>query len=420
MKFFFKILEKEWNQALHKTYKKLASSLKNEVLENVSYVLEYLTIKKIIKKELKPKLIVINGPACAGKSTVGKILEKFNFQRIPRITDRAKRRGEIDGKDYHFVDTITFNTLLKSNMILAGKTTYGFSRGFFKKNFKQLASTVYSKKQYYTEGDSSLQAFKEAENIFKLSPKIVLNIFILPPSFRELYRRLSNQYKSGNFTKEEFKTRLIEGIHYLTKSINHFKDFPNSLFIVNDDVNRIDSIFSLFEIKNNTKQVENIISFLNGKKKLQGITTKNYAHQAGLLHPISVIYVFNSRGKLIIQKRSDSGLWDHSAAGHLNIGETHKNAAQRELAEELGISNVSLSFLGSGIMTHSLIPIKTRHYFNLFTCSYDGQLKIQTDEVLEVDYVSLKELEKRLLKEPETFSGGFHATYKYFSKLAKK
>lgn len=420
MKISLKILEKEWDEILFKIYKKLIVGFKNEVPKDISYALEYLTIKKLITKELKPKLIVINGPACAGKSTVGKILEKLNFHRIPRLTDRPKRRGEIDGKDYRFIDITTFNSLLKKDKILAGKTTYGFNRGFLKEDFKQLAYTIHFKKQYYTEGNSSLQAFREAKNIFNLSSKDVLNIFILPPSFRELFKRLSNQHKDGNFTKEEFKTRLTEGIKYLSKSIDHFKDFPNSLFIVNDNVGRVNSILFLFEIKNNANKNEDIIPFLDSKKKIQGITTRNYAHQIGLLHPISVIYVFDSKGELLIQKRAGNGLWDHSVAGHLDISESYQEAARRELSEELGISDVSLSFLGSGTMIHPLIPPKISHHFNLFSCSYNGPLKIQSDEVLETYYISLKELEKRFLEKPKEFSGGFHATYKYYSRLAKK
>lgn len=420
MKIPFKILEKEWNQILLNIVKNFSVSSKEEIPKSLPCAIEYLTIKKLLTKELKPKLIVINGPAGAGKSTIGKVLEKLNFQRIPRLTDRLKRSEEIDGKDYYFISTTAFSALLNKNKILAGKTTYGFNRGFLKNNFKKFSFTIHSKKQYYTEGDSSLQAFKEAKNIFKLSSEDVLNIFILPPSFRELFKRLSLQEKNGNFTKEELKTRLKEGVYYLSKSIKHFKDFPNSLFVVNDDIGRVNSILSLFEIKNKAKQGENIIPFLNKEKKLQGLTTRDFAHQTGLIHPISVIYIFNSKGELLIQKRSNNGLWDHSAAGHLNLGENYQDAAKRELTEELGISDAPLSFLGSETMRHRLIPATMCHYFFLFSCIYNESLKLQKNEVLETNYLSLKELKQRLKKEPKMFSGGFHATIKYYSKLAKK
>lgn len=415
MEHSFAILEKKWNKIINEIYKKISINQKDDIPEDKSYALEYFTVKKIATKKIRPILIVINGPGGAGKTTVGKILETLRWERIPRVTDRPKRFKEVDGKDYCFITSPEFNKLLKKDKILAGKTTYDFNRGFLKENFKKLTHT-HLKKQYYAEGDSSLQAFKEAKNLFNLSFNTVLNIFIFPLSFKELYRRLSDQHKEGNFTKEEFKTRLLEGVNYLSKSIIHLKDFPNSLYIVNDDINRVASILSLFSTKNTQTISNDIIPFFDNNKKLHGITTKNYAHQNGLLHSISVVYVFDSKNRLIVQKRSNTGQWDHSAAGHLNLGETYKNAAQRELIEELGISNISLSFVGGGILEHSLIPINMCHSFNLFTCIYDGPLKIQTEELLEIECISLEKLEERLKNDPKSFSGGFHATYDYYKK----
>jgi len=64
------------------------------------------------------------------------------------------------------------------------------------------------------------------------------------------------------------------------------------------------------------------------------------AHQKGLLHRISVVYLTNNKNQILIQKRSDGRL-DHSAAGHVDVGESYLAAAERELEEELGVRGLS-------------------------------------------------------------------------------
>ena len=71
--------------------------------------------------------------------------------------------------------------------------------------------------------------------------------------------------------------------------------------------------------------------------------SRDEVHQKKLMHRSVHILVFNSQVNLFLQKRSlikdeNPGLWDTSAAGHLDSGEDYLNCAKRELKEELGIS----------------------------------------------------------------------------------
>jgi isopentenyl-diphosphate delta-isomerase type 1 len=75
-----------------------------------------------------------------------------------------------------------------------------------------------------------------------------------------------------------------------------------------------------------------------------GARRRGDVHRLGLLHRSVHILVFNSRGELLLQKRSmakdiSPGLWDTSAAGHVDFGESYDDCARRELGEELGIAN---------------------------------------------------------------------------------
>ena len=70
---------------------------------------------------------------------------------------------------------------------------------------------------------------------------------------------------------------------------------------------------------------------------------RHIIHATGLRHRAVHILVFNEQGQLFLQKRSmkkdlNGGLWDTSAAGHVDAGEDYDVSAVREIEEELGIS----------------------------------------------------------------------------------
>lgn len=76
--------------------------------------------------------------------------------------------------------------------------------------------------------------------------------------------------------------------------------------------------------------------------RIIGPRTRGDLHRLGLRHRSVHILVFNSAGELFLQKRSchkdiSPGLWDTSAAGHVDLGEDYDEAAVRELGEELGL-----------------------------------------------------------------------------------
>lgn len=74
-----------------------------------------------------------------------------------------------------------------------------------------------------------------------------------------------------------------------------------------------------------------------------------------LLHRVIHVVVFNSKGEFLLQKRSLEkeqfpGLWTSSASGHIAKGQTPKEAAIRELEEEVGLVDVRLEFVDKFIL----------------------------------------------------------------------
>ena len=82
-----------------------------------------------------------------------------------------------------------------------------------------------------------------------------------------------------------------------------------------------------------------------------GSATRGECHSGSkLLHPVVHIHVFDSDGRLFLQKRPEwkdiqPGKWDTSVGGHVDYGETIADAALRETREELSITNDDFKYL---------------------------------------------------------------------------
>lgn len=84
------------------------------------------------------------------------------------------------------------------------------------------------------------------------------------------------------------------------------------------------------------------VDVVDAHDNIVGSASREEAHKKELLHRGVSVLVFNPEGKVFIQKRSPKkdlfpGLWECSMSGHVKKGETAKDAALRELDEELGI-----------------------------------------------------------------------------------
>ena len=132
------------------------------------------------------------------------------------------------------------------------------------------------------------------------------------------------------------------------------------------------------------------IVFVDENDDVIGAGTKEQAWTNGDIHRIARLFVFNSKGELLIHKRSDKldnlpGKWDQSAAGHVDEGEDYLEAAQRELKEELGIENVELEEVGKFYQDEIDEDGKIKKRFNmLYEVRYDDGVNFNENEVSEI------------------------------------
>lgn len=89
------------------------------------------------------------------------------------------------------------------------------------------------------------------------------------------------------------------------------------------------------------------IVFVNDKDEVIGAGTKEEAWKHGNIFRSVKIFIFNTKGELLIQKRSLNlanfpGKWDMSVGGHVDEGGEYMDAAVREIKEEVGIESLKL------------------------------------------------------------------------------
>jgi len=117
--------------------------------------------------------------------------------------------------------------------------------------------------------------------------------------------------------------------------------------------------------------------------KVIGKATRGECHGGSkLLHPVVHLHVFNSKGELFLQKRPDwkdiqPGKWDTAVGGHIDYGETLEAALQREVSEELGISDFCADFMGKYVFESQ----REKELVYVHRTTYDGHIQPSADEL---------------------------------------
>ena len=145
-----------------------------------------------------------------------------------------------------------------------------------------------------------------------------------------------------------------------------------------------------------------ILPVVDGNDEVVGKKERALVHRDGDLHRVSHVWVYNSKGEILCQKRSGKvevrpGVWDYPVGGHVKFGSTYEETALAELDEELGI-NANKGSLKHLFNTRADIfdgEIKCVMFVDTFALQCEGDAsELKLDEsVSQAKWFSLEELE---------------------------
>ena len=166
-------------------------------------------------------MLILSSPSGAGKTTLVRLLSKNrDFHISISHTTRKPRINEIQDEDYHFVDNDKFKNLIKKDEFLEYAKVFNHFYGTTKtpviNNLKNGKNVIF---------DIDWQGAEQIKNK-KLEYKLI-TFFVLPPSKKVLFDRLSNR---------DMKDKLIaeERMKVFSKDIQHWKNYD--YVVINDNL----------------------------------------------------------------------------------------------------------------------------------------------------------------------------------------
>jgi isopentenyl-diphosphate delta-isomerase len=147
-----------------------------------------------------------------------------------------------------------------------------------------------------------------------------------------------------------------------------------------------------------------------------GTMGKMEVHEKALLHRAFSIFIFNSKGEMLLQQRSYSkyhsaGLWTNTCCSHPSPGVGTLQAAQKRLAEEMGFQTElqkAFHFTYKAAFENGL----TEHEFDhVYIGTYNGQITPNPDEVASFCYKGLPEIENSLKTDPAKYTSWFKIAF---------
>jgi len=141
---------------------------------------------------------------------------------------------------------------------------------------------------------------------------------------------------------------------------------------------------------------EEILEVVDHRDRVIGTERRGVIHELGLMHRSAQVLVFNAAGQLFLQKRSIDkdefpGLWDSSAAGHVNPGESYHECALRELNEELGIDRTEPL---TRLFSFSASEATGYEHCSVFSCVHEGPMTLQAEEVAQGKWLTPAEMDR--------------------------
>jgi guanylate kinase len=198
--------------------------------------------------------LVLSSPSGAGKSSIarGLLALEPELELSVSVTTRPQRPGEVDGKDYHFIDQAEFDRLVAADALLEHATVFGNSYGSPR---AQVEARIAAGRDVLFDID--WQGTQELAGKIK---QHLVTVFILPPSIEALRQRLT--------TRAADSAEVIAG--RMAKAASELSHFPEYDYIVvnetlDESIAKVRTI--LTAERQRRERVKGLVEFVRG---LQG------------------------------------------------------------------------------------------------------------------------------------------------------
>lgn len=166
-------------------------------------------------------MMVLSSPSGAGKTTISRHL----LESDPRInlsisvTTRAPREGEVDGRDYIFTDAVNFNLMVNRDQLLEHAKVFG---NYYGTPRKPVEDTLAQGRDVLFDID-----WQGTQQLAEKARDDLVSIFILPPDWHELERRL---FSRAQDTPAEINRRMAKA----SDEMSHWAEYD--YVIINRDI----------------------------------------------------------------------------------------------------------------------------------------------------------------------------------------
>jgi isopentenyl-diphosphate Delta-isomerase len=165
----------------------------------------------------------------------------------------------------------------------------------------------------------------------------------------------------------------------------------------------------------NSMKLQEVI-LVNQKDEAVGTMEKMEVHQKGLLHRAFSVFIFDRKGRMLLQQRAaekyhGACLWTNACCSHPVPGEPVEEAAGRRLKEELGFGTSLHKIFSFTYHAHVENNLIEHEYDHVFAGEYEGEINPDKNEVSDFHYVEMSRIREEMQVEPQKFTSWFKIAF---------
>ena len=166
-------------------------------------------------------MFVLSSPSGAGKTTLSRMLLKAdrNVELSVSVTTRPRRPGEIEGRDYRFIDLARFEAMVKRNELLEWAEVFGYRYGTPR---RPVEKALRAGRDVLFDID-----WQGTQQLREKARDDLVSVFILPPTIKELHRRLQRR-------AQDSRAIIVSRMAKAADEMSHWPEYD--YVIVNRDI----------------------------------------------------------------------------------------------------------------------------------------------------------------------------------------